>query len=226
MADVIVDNGTLTDFEVSGKALADGSLVQSVELVTATEGSSKGDLAKAEDTPHASGNFGIMALGVRADSAVSLAGTDGDYMPAIFDANGRMHVNVGAALAASRTGDSVAAALQTDAIMQNLTARTPAFAVIDAQTSGDNTIVAAQAAGQKIRVYQAFLVSAGTVNVRFESGASGTALTGQMNLVANVGFVLPFSPLGWFETAAATLLNLELSGAVSVDGCLVWSIVT
>lgn len=91
------------------------------------------------------------------------------------------------------------------------------YAIIDAAGSGDNTLLAA-VTSKKIRVLSAFLVSAGTVNVRFESGAGGTALTGQMNLVANTGFVLPYNPGGWFETASNTLLNLELSGAVSVDG--------
>ena len=94
-------------------------------------------------------------------------------------------------------------------------------AVIDHATSGDNTLVSA-VIGKRIRVVSLFLVAAGTVNVRFESGASGTALTGQMNLIANTGFVLPFNPVGWFETAANTLLNLELSAAISVDGCLTY----
>lgn len=93
------------------------------------------------------------------------------------------------------------------------------FAAIDAATSGDNTLVAA-VTGKKIRVLSLFLMAAGTVNTRFESAAGGTALTGQMNLTAQAGYVLPFNPAGWFETAAAELLNLELSGAVSVDGCL------
>jgi hypothetical protein len=34
--------------------------------------------------------------------------------------------------------------------------------------------------------------------------------------------VLPYNPLGWFETAAGALLNLELGGNVSVDGALVY----
>lgn len=93
------------------------------------------------------------------------------------------------------------------------------FAKIDAATSGDNTLVAA-VAGKKIRVISLLLVSSGTVNVRFESGASGTALTGQMNLIANTGFSMNWNPGGWFETAAGSLLNLELSGATSVDGSL------
>ena len=95
------------------------------------------------------------------------------------------------------------------------------YAVIDNATSGDNTLVAA-VAGKKISVLQVFLISAGTITVRFESGASGTALTGQMNLVANTGFVLPFSGVSWFETSVNTLLNLELSDAVSADGCLAY----
>lgn len=97
----------------------------------------------------------------------------------------------------------------------------PKFAKIDAASSGDNTLVAA-VTGKKIRVLALVLVSAGTVTARFESAAGGTALTGQMTLAVNTGFVLPFNPLGWFETVAAELLNLELSGAVSVDGCLTY----
>ena len=120
----------------------------------------------------------------------------------------------------------VSASLETGTIYQGTTAKTPVFASIDVASSGDNTIVTAQGASNKIRVHQLFLVSAGTVTARFESGAGGTALTGQMSLVANTGFVLPFSPIGWFETAANTLLNLELSAAVSVDGSLAYTVVT
>jgi hypothetical protein len=113
----------------------------------------------------------------------------------------------------------VTACHESSQIMVAGVAVTPKYAAIDAATSGNNTLVAA-VTSKKVRVLSAFLVSAGTVNVRFESGADGTALTGQMNLVANTGFVLPFNPAGWFETGSNTLLNLELSGAVSVDGSL------
>jgi hypothetical protein len=116
---------------------------------------------------------------------------------------------------------AVQSELESSSIRTGGTAATPKFAIIDAATSGDNTLVAA-VASKKIRVLSLMLVAAGTVTVRFESGASGTALSGQMNLVANSGFTLPFNPLGWFETAVNTLLNLELSGAVSVDGMLTY----
>lgn len=93
------------------------------------------------------------------------------------------------------------------------------YAVIDHATSGDNTLVAA-VTGKKIRVLSYTLVAAAAVTVRFESGASGTALTGQMSLAANGGVSCAFNPGGWFETAAGQLLNLELSAAQSVDGHL------
>lgn len=91
-------------------------------------------------------------------------------------------------------------------------------AAVSASGSGDNTLVAA-VTGKKIRVLSLVLSAAGAVNVRLESGAGGTALTGVMVMAAaGDQIVLPFNPLGWVETAAAALLNLELSGAVAVTG--------
>lgn len=90
-------------------------------------------------------------------------------------------------------------------------------AAIAASSSGDNTIVAA-VAGKKIRVLSFALVCASAVTVRFEDGAGGTALTGQMEFAANSGISPPEIQSGHFETTAGTLLNLELSGAVSVAG--------
>ena len=95
-------------------------------------------------------------------------------------------------------------------------------AAIDAASSGNNTLVAA-VSGKKIRVLALFITMTGTlVTIRFEDGAGGTALTGQMGPTAGQPIVLPFSPVGWFETSDATLLNMELSGAQSVDGALTY----
>jgi len=49
-------------------------------------------LEKAEDAAHASGDKGIMSLGVRKDAPVSLAGTDGDYVSPQFDNMGNQRV--------------------------------------------------------------------------------------------------------------------------------------
>ena len=175
-------------------------------------------LAKAEDAAHASGDEGFVLLTVRKDAAASGAGTDGDYATLGTDSTGRLWVNSAAALAAGiALIGQVAAGLQTNLIYNGTTVLTPKFAVIDDALSPDNTIVAA-VTGKKIRVLSLYMISAAAVTARFESGTGGTALTGQMEIAANGGFVLPFSPVGHFETAAAALLNLELSGATSCDG--------
>lgn len=113
------------------------------------------------------------------------------------------------------TDVSTASPLPVDLV----TGLTVKYAVIDVATSGDNTLVAS-VSSKHIRVLSYVIVASAAVTVRFEGGAGGTALTGQMQLSANSGVAAPFNPYGWFETAVTTLLNLELSGAVSVDGHL------
>lgn len=93
-------------------------------------------------------------------------------------------------------------------------------AVISASSSGDNTLVAA-VTGKKLRVLSYSFVVTGAVTVRFESAAGGTALTGQMPFAAAGDCWSPgYDPHGHFETVAGELLNLELSGAVAVNGHL------
>lgn len=98
---------------------------------------------------------------------------------------------------------------------------TPKFVAITASTSGNNTLLAAVTA-KKIRVLALWLTSNGTVNAKFQSGAGGTDITGLAYLVVNTGMVLPFNPVGWFETGSNTLLNLNLSAAIAVGGSLVY----
>ncbi len=94
------------------------------------------------------------------------------------------------------------------------------YAKIDvAASSGDHTLVAA-VSDKKILLLSCVMISAGAVNVAFEDGASGTALSGQMNLTTNSGFTAPFNEGGWCITSTNTLLNLETSAAISVDGFL------
>jgi len=97
-------------------------------------------------------------------------------------------------------------------------------AAVSGATSGNNTLVAA-VSGKKIKVLGLALVAAAAVDVRLESGAGGTALTGVMSLTAgNLQWVLPPVEPGyaWVETVAGALLNMELGGAVQVSGCIVY----
>lgn len=86
-------------------------------------------------------------------------------------------------------------------------------------TAATDTTIAAGVADKRIRVLSCVVVaSGGANNVRFESTAGGTALTGVMNLAANGQLVLPYNEAGWFETLPGQLLNLELSAATAVGG--------
>jgi hypothetical protein len=103
----------------------------------------------------------------------------------------------------------------TSAIYNGATALTPSYAVISASSSGDNQIVAAQV-GKKIRVLQWSLTSNGTVSATWRSGT--TPITGARPLIQYASCGGSFSPIGRFETAAGSALNLNLSGATAVGG--------
>jgi hypothetical protein len=183
-----------------GKLAANSGVdIGDVDVTSVVPGTSATSLGKAQDSAVGATDTGVAMLAVRADSSAAMTPAAGDYSTLRTDKYG--------ALKTTNLPDAVSLVK---------------YAVIDNATSGDNTIVAAAGVGVKIRVLSVFLMSAGTTTVRFESGASGTALTGQMNCTAQSGFVLPFNPAGWFETATNTLLNLELSAAISVDGCLTY----
>jgi hypothetical protein len=58
----------------------------------------------AEDTPHTSGDAGVMALAVRQDDDTPSLGDDGDYMPLMVNTEGRLKVTVKPALPDLITG--------------------------------------------------------------------------------------------------------------------------
>lgn len=156
--------------------------------------------------------------GAIADAAAA-AGAAGTVQAHLRAISRDLVANIVLAAGANLIG-RVSASNETSTIYSGTTALTPQYALISAALSGDNTLVAAGT--NKIRVLQACLISSGTVSVRFESGAGGTALTGVMPLTAQVGFNTGYCPVGHFQTGSATLLNLELSGAVGVFGWLVY----
>lgn len=62
-------------------------------LTSVVPGVAATSLGKAEDAAHVSGDTGVAMWGVRRDSVISGAGTDGDYASLNLDANGRLYVN-------------------------------------------------------------------------------------------------------------------------------------
>jgi hypothetical protein len=92
-------NGTSWDMARSGNG-AVGVGVQRITLAndstgniatigtSIVPGTAATHLGKAEDAAHTSGDTGVMALTVRADTAAATAGTTGDYQPQITDSVG------------------------------------------------------------------------------------------------------------------------------------------
>ena len=94
------------------------------------------------------------------------------------------------------------------------------YAVIS--QTGTATLVAAQGAGVKIRVVSLFLTNTSAQTLTFKSGAAGAAISGPMAMGALGQIVLPFASRGYFETAAAAVLELFQSGATQVSGAVQW----
>ena len=144
--------------------------------------------------------------------------SDGDSDPQYEEVTGTNGLPVQLA------GVSVGLPADTGSLYNGSVPLVPKYAVISGASSGDNTVVAA-VAGKKIRVLQYTVVTVTAVTVRFESGASGVALTGVMSFGATGGTASPYVPLGLFETTEGMLLNLELGGAVQTSGHLTYVLV-
>lgn len=197
-------------------------MVQAVNIVDSSGNILTTVTPRVEDAAWATGHD-VAPVGAVRNDTPGLLGTpeDGDYTVLQTDDEGNLRVAFPYLV---RTGDAVQAALESSVLMQGTSERTVARAAISAASSGDNTLVAAQGASAKIRVLSYTLVAASSVDVRFEDGAGGTALSGVMTL--DKGITVAYSPHGHFEGSANTLLNLELGAAVQVSGHLSYIVVS
>jgi hypothetical protein len=90
-------------------------------------------------------------------------------------------------------------------------------------TSSSTTIVTGQAS-YIIRVVSMQWTVNGAVNVKWQSHNGPTDLTGFAYPAPNGGLVLPYNPVGWFQTLSGESLDINLSIGVAIGGCLsyVW----
>lgn len=115
----------------------------------------------------------------------------------------------------------VSASNETSTVYNGTTALTPLFANLTASSSGVTTLIAL-VSSKKIRVLALSLVANGAVNVKFQSHVTPTDISGLYYLAANGGMVLPYNPVGWFQTVSGEALDINLSGAVAVGGSIVY----
>jgi hypothetical protein len=70
----------------------------------------------------------------------------------------------------------------------------------------------------KIRVMAANVIASNPVNVKWQTSTGPTDLTGFAYLAQNGGYILPYNPIGWFETLRGDNLLILLSAGVPVGG--------
>ena len=101
---------------------------------------------------------------------------------------------------------------------------TPKFKSISISAEADTSIVPG-VSNKKIRVLAFVFSKIDAGEIQFETNAAGgTALTGTIEVVAATPFILPFNPVGWFQTISdGDLLNLALTtGTATGAGCLTY----
>jgi hypothetical protein len=86
--------------------------------------------------------------------------------------------------------------------------------------SGLTTVVPIQA-GQRIVVLQCCVITSATNTVNFASSVAGP-ISASMPLAANGGFVMPFSEVGWFQTAIGEALQINMTAGAGTGVQVVW----
>ena len=212
-----VTDGTLGTAKKQLVGIVDATINGTNKLIVNSSGQAaivSTDLGATTDA-EAAGDGSLIALVKRLRTLLN------GGLPAALGSNGGLKTEVLSSIAAARTTDSISTALATDALMNGLTALTPTPAAITASSSGATTIVSA-VTSKKIRVVSAFVVCTSAVSVNFQSHTTTTTKTGVMPFAANGGLVLPFNPVGWFDTVAGEALDINLGGAVAVGGGLTY----
>lgn len=206
------------------------------------------DIVQTEDAAHSTGDKGVMALGVENEDQAALSGGDKDYTPIAVSAEGNVLTEgtiahsgadagfphkiggraqdiIGAEPEEVSDNDRVDALFDQNGRLGVTAGSDYKYADINDASSGDNTIIAAQAAGKRIAVWAILIVSDGTTDVRWEDGAGSTAFTGQVPLQVREGYSISAGGLvPLFVGSAATLLNLELTAAVNVHGFVSYTV--
>lgn len=117
----------------------------------------------------------------------------------------------------------VSSSVETSTIYNGTTALTPKFAFANVAASQTDSSIVAAVTSKKIRVHQVAAVAGGTAtNLTFNSkpGGAGTAISPLFANTSNSGEVLPFSPMGWFETVSGEGLTVT-TGAGSTTGIII-----
>lgn len=162
------------------------------------------NLGKAEDGAHTTGDVGVLALAVRANTAAAKTDADGDYHSLLVDSTGRLHAS------AIRNADGIGVGAAVVAVKR-------AFASIASATT-DGSVVAA-VTSKKLRVVGLVLIAGGTattITLNTKPAGAGSAISATFSLAANGSLVLPTSEFGWCETNSGEGLSATTGAGSTV----------
>lgn len=179
-----------------------------------------------EDAAAVANPVGGMKMARRRDTLTAAeVSADGDVIAVNATAKGEQYVkdtDVAAAIASTAVVTNAKGAPSLTAVLATQFPVNAKFVNIAASSSGDNVILAA-VTSKKLRVLACSLMANGAVNAAFQDNGTTTQRGGMAYCpAAGYGKVLPFNPVGWFETAAGVGLDLNLSAAIAVGGELVY----
>jgi hypothetical protein len=109
--------------------------IGNIDVLTLIPGTSANQLGKAEDAAHATGDTGVLLLGVRNDGGIALAGSSGDYIPLGTDSSGNLRVQ-----AAVQPGVDIG-----DVTVNNDTLEVVGDVANDAAAAGNPVLIGARA---------------------------------------------------------------------------------
>lgn len=93
---------------------------------------------------------------------------------------------------------------------------------VSVSMTNDADLIAA-VSGYAIRILAGSLSIATTGTITFKSGS--TALSGAITLTAGNQLLIPFTPVGAFQTALGESFNVDNSGSAQISGWLVYQLV-
>lgn len=139
--------------------------------------------------------------------------------PNSVNANGQTTMSASAPVAIASNQSTLAVAMDTTQIADGvsgtmLTATKTKISIASATT----TTLVALVSSKKIRVLAMYLVSTGANTINLQSHATTSNSDGLPGYAANGGIVLPFNPLGWFDTTTGEALDMVTSGSGQVSG--------
>ena len=148
--------------------------------------------------------------------------TTGQTLPFQLDSAGNLNVNIKLPVTIASNQATLAVTQDVSQLFNGVsgTAATVTKTKISVASATTTTVVALTS-GKKTRVLAMYLVSGAACNINWQSHTTTTNADGVQDFAANAGIVLPFNPIGWFDTTSGEALDLVTSTNAQVGGYII-----